>query len=126
MRTHEVARTLTELARAMRKAPNQPLEEFFEAQPQRAALDPNGIPAALSTLVALASFGRSQWRDIISDYGFPITVRPRDTARDLFTRVLQYLEENPDAREALVKSSSRPHSGTSPELTKALRFLLDS
>lgn len=126
MTTYDVARILTRLAHLLRAMPEQPFEELQDLTPRRREISSKHIPVALSTLVALSGFDKSQWTRFIQEYGFNIDVRPRDASRDILGKILKYLEDNPDARERLARSSTRDRAGTSPELVRALQFLLDS
>lgn len=124
MTTHEVARILSALATALRKAPDQTLEELAAGSGPKRKVDANNIPVALSTLVALSDFDKAQWLSFISEYGFPIQVRPRDASRDILGKLLNFLERNPDARNKLAASAQKERSQTSPELLRALQTLL--
>lgn len=124
MKTHEVARILSNLAQALRESPFETLDDISSAKRRRVDLDSVDVPRALSMLVALSSFDKSQWLKVIEAYDFPIQIRPRDASRDIMGKILNHLESNPDAREKLARNSSRLRSKTSPELAQALEFLL--
>lgn len=114
------------LARALEKMPDQSLERMIEAVRSDTARQAGSIPVALSTLVALSAFDKSQWEALIEENGFPIQVRPRDAARDVLGKLLNYLENNPAARQAMVSSAGKERSKASPELMRALQQLLKS
>jgi hypothetical protein len=120
MKTHEIATALTLLARLLKSGPNVPLEEF--GQTSRKAPDAGEIPVALSTLVALSGIEKAQWLALIKEHNFPIEIRPRDASRDILGKLLNYLEQNADAREKLVSNVQRVRP--SPELRRALDILL--
>lgn len=124
MKTHDVAKILSTLATALRSAPNQTLEELAST-PSKKKPDAESIPIALSTLIALSDFDKGQWLNLIQEYGLPIEVRPRDASRDILGKILKHLEQNPDARKKLVQSTNKDRSETSPELLRALQFLLN-
>jgi hypothetical protein len=125
VKTHDLARALETLARGLRAAPNMPIEDvsFPFGHPRRRP-EPSEIPMALSTLVALADIEKSQWIDFIRANGFPIDIRPRDASRDVVGKLLRYLEQTPEARKRITNVAERTRSQTSPELQKALDFLL--
>jgi hypothetical protein len=126
MNTHDLAKALTVLARILRTAPNQPLEALRLDQGPRLNIEDSDIPVALNTLVALSDIDKSQWLRVISEYGFPITIRPRDASRDIVGKVLTFLMRNPSARKRLAAASSPRHKAeTSPELMRALQALLE-
>jgi hypothetical protein len=124
MTTHEVAKILTVLAQALRHAPNQPFDEFLGTIGRQRAADPSSIPVALTTLVALSDFDKQQWINLIRECDFPIQVRPRDASRDIIGNVLRHLENNADSRKRLSAAAQGTRSKTSPELVRALQFLL--
>lgn len=123
MKTHEVASILSALATALRKGPNVPLDELGSSV-KRSKPNPEGIPLALSTLVALADFDKSQWLTFIRENSLPVDVRPRDASRDIIGKILNYLAENPEARQRLSNTAKSTRSETSPELMRALDLLL--
>lgn len=125
MKTHDLAKALETLARILRGSPNVPIDEmspvnFIPRKPP----EPSEIPLALGTLVSLADIGKLQWIEFIKANGFPIEVRPRDAARDVVGKLLRYLEQSPEARNKITNVAERSRSQTSPELQKALDFLL--
>ena len=125
MKTHEFARALQLLARALKNAPNVEVdgfEQFFNAPVKWQASDK--IAVNLNTLVELSRIDRHQWLALINQHGFPIELRPRDASRDILGKLLRYLEANPTAREKLRQSVSSKVAQASPELMRALSFLL--
>jgi hypothetical protein len=126
MKTHEVAKVLSELANTLRRMPNQPIEELGFGH-LRTSVDQASVPVALRTLVALSSIDKAQWLELIKEHNFPIQHRPRDASRDIMGKLLRYLEQNRDARERLSQTvtKSRSETTTSPELLRAFRVLLD-
>jgi hypothetical protein len=126
MKTHDIAKILSSLANALRNAPNQTLDELASTPTRKPQPDVQSIPIALSTLIALSDFDKNQWLFLIKEYNFPIEVRPRDASRDVLGKILKHLEQNPEARSKLVQSSNKERSETSPELLRALQFLLKS
>jgi hypothetical protein len=123
MKTHELAKALSSLARLLLAVPNQPLEEFVSGRSQ-SKVDSASIPVALSTLVALSEIDKGQWLGFIREHNFPIDVRPRDASRDIMGKLLRYLEQNREARERLTKAVQTSRSETSPELMRAFKVLL--
>lgn len=123
MKTHEFAEALNILSNLLRNMPDQDIENL-KFNSRRSKLDPASIPMALSTLVALARFDKAQWLRIIRQYDFPIDIRPRDASRDILGKLLNYLEQNPEARTRLSIDAQKTRSDTSPELMTALQLLL--
>jgi hypothetical protein len=124
MKTHELAAALEFLARLLRQGTNDDLESLSSERLKRTKPDMANIPVALSTLVALSGVDKQQWQAVIREYGFPIEFRPRDASRDILGKLLNYLEENPDARKRLRATPPSARTDISPELMTALQHLL--
>lgn len=124
MMTHDLARALNLLAKALREAPNKDIKDLeHEFNRPHIVQSISHIAVNLSTLVELSRVDRQQWVSLIAEYGFPISIRPRDASRDILGKVLRYLEENPAARQRL-KAGVIGRGEASPELMKALAVLL--
>ena len=126
MRTHEAIKVLTALANALKNSSFETVEELTDGGSKKVPASAVDVPRALAMLVALSNFDKLQWAQIISEYEFPIDVRPRDASRDIMGKLLKYLEANPDARLKLARTTGKSRSKTSPELTQALEILLKS
>jgi len=124
MKTYDLAKALELLAKILRQGPNEEFDNFSLDRARRSKPDFASIPVALSTLVALSSVDKQQWQAIIQEYGWPIKFRPRDASRDMLGKVLNYLEENPEARRRLSSAPPPSRSEISPELMNALQHLL--
>ena len=123
MKTHDLANALDFLAKSLRQGPNEDLDTLSFERLRRPKPDLASVPVALSTLVALSRVDKQQWQAIIREYRFPIDIRPRDASRDILGKLLNYLEQNPEARKRLgTKPPAR--SDISPELMSALQHLL--
>ncbi len=125
MKTHDLARALSQFARVLRESPNMELESlgrvFRESTSTQSA---GGMAVNLATLAELARIDKSQWQHFISEYNFPIEVRPRDASRDILGKLLRYLEENPSALQRLRNRIVHDHGEASPELLRAFKTLL--
>lgn len=126
MKTHDLADAMEALARVLRNAPNMTLNDLAVHERSEPFPDASSIPVALSTLVSLAKFDKSQWENFIKEFNLRIEVRPRDASRDVIGKILRALEQNPEARNRLVHRAQDNRSRTSPELMKALQLLLRS
>lgn len=124
MRTHEIARILSSLAAALRQGPNVPLDKLREPQRGRGSARTSDLPAALSTLVALSKFNKSQWQAVIKEYRLPISVPPVSSTRDIVWKILRHLEQDVAARRRVRMAAERTRSDISPELMNALDSLL--
>ena len=89
MKTHEMANALAALAQFLRAGPNVELNQLRASRHSRAKPNPSDIPIALSALVSLSQFDKSQWRALIEEYKFPLEVRPAKSTRDIVGKILQ-------------------------------------
>ncbi len=127
MKTHDFAKQLAVLIKALRQLPNMPLEDLgLVSAPRVRVVDQSSIPVALSTLVALNEIDKRQWISFIQENQFPIEIRPRDASRDILGKILKFLEQNPEARGKLTNAAQRERTSTAPELRRALDLLLKS
>lgn len=124
MKTHDLAKHLSVLARVLRAGPNIELQNLKLESPRK--VDESSIPVALSTLAVLSEFGKEEWLSFINDHDLPIDIRPRDAARDILGKLLKYLVENPQVRNELSHSAAKERSNTSKELSRTLQLLLNS
>lgn len=125
MNTHDLAKQIGNLAKALRQLPDMPIEELgFLNGPRTRVIDQSSIPIALSTLVALNEIDKRQWISFIHENRFPIEIRARDASRDILGKLLKFLEQNPEARGRLTNAAQRERTSTVPELRRALDLLL--
>lgn len=125
MKTHELAKALGELARALRAGPNVDLGSLRIEEPASRQVDSAAVPVALSTLAMLSEFGKEEWLAFISEHNLPIDVRPRDAARDILGKLLKFLVNNPTARNQLSHAPQKDRSTTSAELRRTLQLLMN-
>jgi hypothetical protein len=124
MKSHELARALSQLAQLLRKLPSVDLDDLVVNARNAPPPDPETVPVALSTLVSLSRFDRNQWLQLIKEYNFPVEIRARDASRDILGKILKHLEESPEARNRLVTRATKSKPESSPELLRALETLL--
>lgn len=126
MNTHELSRALNALARVLRDGPKTDIDNLYElfGIKQKMQMSSGEIKIGLSNLVALSRVDKSKWSDLIKEYNFPIDVRKRDSSRDVLGKLFRYLEQNPEARERIKRSTYEEGMKASPRLMKALDSLL--
>ena len=125
MKTHELAKALTALAKILRSLPNQEMSDFGDAVASTKEPVSSDLGISLSTLAVFSTYGKSDWQTVIVDFELPIEIRPRDAARDVMGKILTYLAENNQERDRIAKKArSMPES--SSELSNALSFLLQN
>lgn len=123
MKTHDLAKALAQLGKVLRSLPNQELDELGSTLSSSSKGPSNDIGVSLSVLAALSKFSKSDWEKTARDFEIPVDIRPRDAARDIMGKILNYLAENDAERErvALKKIDSDEEAS---ELSNALKFLL--
>lgn len=128
MKTHDVAKALNTLARALREGENAPLEKVTvqtELKPTlKTSLGANA-PAALALLVRLSSYSKDEWRELLKELELDVPIKTTDSVRDILGRLLKYLNDHKDIQTRLVERARKPQVGTSPELMKALSILMN-
>lgn len=125
MKTHELARALTSLAKWLRAVPDAELSSLdpsSSTKRSQTAGPPDAV--ALSTLVAFSKFSKRQWAELIEEYDLPVQVLSTHSARDVMGKIMNFFAENPDARQNLIERVERQPSKASPELMRALTTLL--
>ena len=128
MKTHEIARALTRIAKWLRAGPDVELSSldtlFTNSKRAQRTAPPDAV--ALSTLVGFSKFSKQQWAELIEEYELPVKVLPTYSARDVMGKIMNFFAENPDARQNLIRQVERQPSKASPELMRALTTLLGS
>jgi hypothetical protein len=131
MKTHDLARALSELAGVLKKTPNVEISEWqIPTRPRVTTgfivdgkFQPERAGSALSLLVGLSKINKQDWIQLIQYYNWPLAIDTRDSSRNIVGKVLNFLQTNPQASARL--QNSPPPSGTSPALMKALKALLE-
>ena len=115
-------RTLRLLADWLERMPDVDIEDLPILELDRESRS-HALAVNVATLAALSRVNRTEWIHFIKEHGFPIELRPRDASRDVLGKLLKFLEEEPSAIEYL-RNRVQHSTGTSPEVTRALRALL--
>jgi hypothetical protein len=128
MKTHDIARALNTLARALRESGNVALDSITIQTGDRVSSQPSlgaNAPAALALLVRLAGYSKDEWRTLIKELELDVPIKPTDSVRDIVGRLLKHLNDNKDIQEKLVEKATKPQANVSPELMKALSILMN-
>lgn len=125
MKTHDLAKALTQLGKLLRTLPNQDIVDLGSTLSKSASSPSIDVGVSLSALASLSKFNKSDWEKIARDFDLPVDLRPRDAARDVMGKILTYLAENDAERERVVMKS-RVATDEPSELSNALRFLLSN
>ena len=129
MKSHDLAKQLTLLAKVLRAGPNiqtadLKIGQLLNMHDSENTLSENEIPRALNALVGLNAVKKQQWVDLIFEYGFEIEIRNRDANRDIVGKLLNYLKDHPLERRKLVSEKEKKEISESSELADALNILL--
>jgi hypothetical protein len=126
MKTHDIARSLEQLAAFLRAAPNMQLSDASLRKGDHSSeVRMRDIAVNLSTLAELSRLNKREWQGVITHYALPVPIKTTDSTRDLLGRLLNYLEKNPQERERLRKEASPSSAEASPELLRAFKVLLN-
>jgi len=123
MKTRALARNLRQLADWLDRLPDQSLDDLTTHGPDMHAKSAS-LALNVATLASLSRVDRKAWIAFIRQHGFPIEVRTRDASRDILGKLLKFLEEEPAAIDYL-QQRAQADVATSPELSRALRALLN-
>ena len=91
MKTHELARALTNLAKWLRAGPDielSSLDASLSTRRNQAVGPPDAV--ALSTLVGFSKFSKQQWADLIEEYDLPVKVLSTYSARDVMGKIMNF------------------------------------
>ena len=128
MKTHDVARALNTLARALRDGENLGLESITIGKADDGQVQTSlgsNAPAALALLVRLSAYSKNEWRALIQELELGIEIKVTDSVRDILGRLLKYLNDNKDVHKKLLEKARKPQTNVSPELMKALSILME-
>jgi hypothetical protein len=126
MKTHDLAKALTQLGKVLRALPNQDIDSLGDALNSRPSATTGEVGINLSALAALSKYSKTDWELVAAEFMLPIESRPRDGARDVMGKILTYLADNESERERVAKQSRASTSAAPSELTSALKFLLSN
>lgn len=126
MKTHDLAKALTQLGKILRAAPNQELDDLGLLINSRGAARTADVGISLSALAALSKYSRLDWENVVREFKLPIELRSRDASRDIMGKIITYLAENDSERERVAQQSRSSSSGAPSELSTALKFLLSN
>lgn len=125
MKIHDLAKALTQLSKVLRSLPNQEISDLGSLPSASTKESSNDIGVSLSLLAALSKFSKSDWEKTARDFDIPVDIRPRDAARDIMGKILNYLADNDEERER-VAMKTRQSDEEPSELSNALKFLLSN
>lgn len=124
MKTHDFAKALELFAALLKSGPNVEISQVELAQKASVTKPNQALAVNLATLARLSQIDKREWLDLINHYEIPLSIRPRDASRDILGKLLRYLDENPAEQNRLKKTAKFDPKKDSPELARALSFLL--
>ena len=124
MKTHLLAKALRNLADILESGPNVELTKSVSLGGAAEESKHDEVAVSLHTLAALSRISKKEWLDLINSFGFDIQVKPRDSARNIIGKLLNYLDADPSAASALRQRSERAKKGESSRLLQALDILM--
>jgi hypothetical protein len=87
-------------------------------------MKPADIAVNVTTLLELSRMGKGQWQSFIEEHKIPLGIRTQDASRDVLGKLLRFLENHPEFRESIRRQAATRNTSASPELTRALSWLL--
>ncbi len=132
MNTHELAKELNTLARALRLGPKVEVDElgsyiFDRPNPrtlQASLLSREKKQIDLDEILTLAQITKSELLSFVAQYQIPISSRSRDSGWDLLRKIIRYFSTNRDELQRIRNQVYHGTSKVSEELLKALSSLL--
>jgi len=124
MKTHKIALILEKLAYILRQEPNVDLNEATIGDKATKLESRGQIELGLDTLLALSQISKPQWMQFISEYGFQVDTRPRDSSSNILGKLLKYLKEHPEARRQIQQNIVKSGVVPSEAIMRALSTLL--
>ena len=142
MKSHELAKALSQLAKILRSGPNIEIDEIklgeslikqrelrlssksYKTRKTQKDLKGIEIAANLLTHSSLSRISKSEWKFFIEQFEINIPVRPRDSALDILRNLLSFLDKNKESRRNLKRRLESTEIKASPELMRAFSTLL--
>lgn len=124
MKSHIFADALMMWAEKLKASPNAEISDLCTTPRQQAAsLSTQNMTVGLSLLLQLSKVNKREWAQFVREHAIPINVEQRDSSRNVLGKLLNYLENHPEAQKNL-SAKSLSSSETSPKLAKALQVLM--
>jgi|SRR5690606_27183971 len=124
MKTHELAKALAQLSRMLSKGPNIDLDQLVLPFHFEETYYKKDDSLSLLTLAHLSNYSKADWVTVIDQYKLPIEVRPSYSTRDIMSKVLKFISENPTFAKNVVANRSFKDQKTSNTLLRALDILI--
>lgn len=137
MKTHELAKALTQLSRVLKAGPNIEFEEltnlstYLSAKKSVRPTTKKTIEAStseqgagLALLAQMANYKKQDLLALAEALDIPLEIRPADAVRDVLGKILKYINENPEVKERLGNGNDRQIPESTSSLAQALSILM--
>lgn len=137
MKTHELAKALTQLSRVLKAGPNIEFEELTNLSTYLSAKRPaRSAPkkavdasvteqgAGLALLAQMANYKKQDLIELAEALDIPLEIRPADAVRDVLGKILKYINDNPEVKNRLGQTNTRQMPESTSSLTQALSILM--
>ena len=125
MTTLELAGFLEELAKVLRRVPETSLgpgDRPFAASGVARPRMPNNPDIERLSFARMSKYTKRELFKLIEQNQIPVSVGAKDSAESVLKRLQRYLQENTHSKRRIRNQVA--HGQTSPELTRALSYLL--
>jgi hypothetical protein len=137
MKTHELAKALTQLSRVLKAGPNIEFEELTNLSTYLTSKKPTRTAskkpvdttlaeqgAGLALLAQMANYKKQDLVALAEALDIPLALRPADAVRDVLGKMLKYINENPDVKKRLGQTEDKAIPESASSLAKALSILM--
>jgi len=137
MKTHELAKALTQLSRVLKAGPNIEFEELTNLstylsskKPPQSTRSKSVEPdlsekgAGLLLLTKMANNNKKDLVELANDLQIPLEVRPADAVRDVLGKMLKHINENPEVQKRLSTVDAKNSPAANSTLARALSILM--
>lgn len=138
MKTHELAKALTQMSRVLKAGPNIEFEELTNLSTYLSAKKPaRSAPrkavdasitdqgAGLALLAQMANYKKQDLIGLAEALDIPLEIRPADAVRDVLGKILKYINDNPEVKERLGQTDTHRMPEATSSLTQALSLLMN-
>ena len=137
MKTHELAKALTQLSRVLKAGPNIEFEELTNLSMYLSSKKPAPSSrkrpaetsdaekgAGLALLAQMSNYNKKDLIELADALHIPLEVRPADAVRDVLGKILKFINENPEVKERLAMRHNSDEPSPTSSLAKALSILM--
>src|SRR6267154_4087857 len=106
MKSHIFADALVIWADKLKAGPNVEIADLtLGPSPQPNSLSTQNMTVGLSLLLQLSKVNKQEWVQFVREHSIPINVEQRDSSRNVLGKLLNYLDNHPEAQKNLSAKS---------------------